>query len=166
MSSWSTAISSPSPTRPRPTIWPRHSPPAKSRPGSRGRSRSRSSPSRSFPVASWRRTTWSSSATSPSSIQPEVTALDDFLKQGGGVVVFGGDQVVAENYNRLLYDDGNGLLAGRDRPQRGRRRQEGGGLLLQSARLSPSARRRVSGRDRTRDVRADAGTLTGNITSS
>ena len=40
----------------------------------------------------------------------EVTSLDDFLKQGGGVVVFGGDQVLAENYNRLLYDDGNGLL--------------------------------------------------------
>ena len=40
----------------------------------------------------------------------EVTALDDFLKQGGGVVIFGGDQVVAENYNRLLYDDGHGLL--------------------------------------------------------
>jgi hypothetical protein len=39
-----------------------------------------------------------------------VTALDDFLKQGGGVVVFGGDQVVAENYNRLLYADGKGLL--------------------------------------------------------
>ena len=42
--------------------------------------------------------------------QPEVTALDDFLKQGGGVVIFGGDQVVADNYNRLLYDDGKGLL--------------------------------------------------------
>jgi hypothetical protein len=42
--------------------------------------------------------------------QPEVTALEDFLKQGGGVVIFGGDQVVAENYNRLLYADGNGLL--------------------------------------------------------
>ncbi len=42
--------------------------------------------------------------------QPEVTALDDFLKQGGGVVIFGGDQVVADNYNRLLYDDGRGLL--------------------------------------------------------
>ena len=40
----------------------------------------------------------------------EVTALGDFLKQGGGVVIFGGDQVVAENYNRLLYDNGNGLL--------------------------------------------------------
>ena len=39
-----------------------------------------------------------------------MAALDDFLKQGGGVVIFGGDQVVAENYNRLLYDDGNGLL--------------------------------------------------------
>ena len=42
--------------------------------------------------------------------EAEVTALDDFLKQGGGVVVFGGDQVVAENYNRLLFDDGKGLL--------------------------------------------------------
>ena len=42
--------------------------------------------------------------------QPEVDALDDFLKQGGGVVVFGGDQVVAENYNRLLYDGGKGIL--------------------------------------------------------
>jgi Aerotolerance regulator N-terminal/von Willebrand factor type A domain len=41
---------------------------------------------------------------------PEVTALDEFLKQGGGVVVFGGDQVVSDNYNRLLYEDGKGLL--------------------------------------------------------
>jgi hypothetical protein len=42
--------------------------------------------------------------------QPEVAALEDFLRQGGGVVIFGGDQVVAENYNRLLYAEGNGLL--------------------------------------------------------
>jgi len=42
--------------------------------------------------------------------QPEANALDDFLKQGGGVVVFGGDQVIAENYNRLLYASGAGLL--------------------------------------------------------
>ena len=42
--------------------------------------------------------------------QPEVTALEDYLKQGGGVVIFGGDQVVADNYNRLLYRDGQGLL--------------------------------------------------------
>jgi von Willebrand factor type A domain/Aerotolerance regulator N-terminal len=41
---------------------------------------------------------------------PEVAALEDFLKQGGGVIVFGGDQVVADNYNRLLHDDGKGLL--------------------------------------------------------
>jgi hypothetical protein len=40
----------------------------------------------------------------------EVATLDDFLKQGGGVVVFGGDQVIAANYNRLLYNDGHGLL--------------------------------------------------------
>jgi hypothetical protein len=42
--------------------------------------------------------------------QPEVAGLDDFLKQGGGVVIFGGDQVVADNYNRLLYAGGSGLL--------------------------------------------------------
>lgn len=40
----------------------------------------------------------------------EVAALDDYLKQGGGVIVFGGDQVVPENYNRLLFADGKGLL--------------------------------------------------------
>ena len=40
----------------------------------------------------------------------EVAALEDYLKQGGGVVLFGGDQVVPDNYNRLLYADGKGLL--------------------------------------------------------
>jgi hypothetical protein len=40
----------------------------------------------------------------------EVAALDAYLKQGGGVVVFGGDQVVPSNYNRLLYDEGKGIL--------------------------------------------------------
>lgn len=40
----------------------------------------------------------------------EASALDAYLKQGGGLVVFGGDQVVPENYNQLLYDGGNGLL--------------------------------------------------------
>ena len=40
----------------------------------------------------------------------EVSSLDAYLKQGGGVVVFGGDQVIAENYNQLLYVDGKGLL--------------------------------------------------------
>jgi len=34
--------------------------------------------------------------------EAEVSALEDYLKQGGGVVVFGGDQVVPDNYNRLL----------------------------------------------------------------
>jgi Aerotolerance regulator N-terminal/von Willebrand factor type A domain len=51
--------------------------------------------------------------------QDEVTVLDDFLRQGGGVVIFGGDQVVRENYNRLLYDDGNGLLPAQLGPTRG-----------------------------------------------
>jgi hypothetical protein len=42
--------------------------------------------------------------------EAEVTALDDYLKQGGGVVCFGGDQVLADNYNRYLYADGKGIL--------------------------------------------------------
>jgi hypothetical protein len=42
--------------------------------------------------------------------ESEATALDDYLKQGGGVVIFGGDQVLADNYNRLLFNDGKGLL--------------------------------------------------------
>lgn len=42
--------------------------------------------------------------------EAEVSALEDYLRQGGGVVVFGGDQVVTENYNRLLHADGKGLL--------------------------------------------------------
>ena len=45
-----------------------------------------------------------------------MTALEDFLKQGGGVVIFGGDQVVADNYNRLLYADGNGSCRSRWAP--------------------------------------------------
>jgi hypothetical protein len=42
--------------------------------------------------------------------EAEVTGLDAYLKQGGGVIVFGGDQVVPDNYNRLLFADGKGLL--------------------------------------------------------
>jgi hypothetical protein len=42
--------------------------------------------------------------------EPEVAALDDYLQQGGGVVIFDGDQVVSENYNRLLYASGKGIL--------------------------------------------------------
>ena len=42
--------------------------------------------------------------------ESEVASLDAYLKQGGGVVFFGGDQVVPDNYNRLLFADGSGLL--------------------------------------------------------
>ncbi len=42
--------------------------------------------------------------------ESEVASIDAYLKQGGGLVVFGGDQVVAENYNRHLYADGKGIL--------------------------------------------------------
>jgi hypothetical protein len=40
----------------------------------------------------------------------EVSALDAYLKQGGGVVVFGGDQVRPDNYNEALFAKGQGLL--------------------------------------------------------
>ncbi|QEH36861.1 hypothetical protein OJF2_54460 [Aquisphaera giovannonii] len=42
--------------------------------------------------------------------QSEVAALEDFVAQGGGLVFFGGDQVMPDNYNRLLHADGKGLL--------------------------------------------------------
>jgi hypothetical protein len=42
--------------------------------------------------------------------EAEVAALDAYLKQGGGVVVFGGDQVMPDNYNRYLFAEGKGLL--------------------------------------------------------
>ncbi len=43
-------------------------------------------------------------------IPREVAALEDYLNQGGGVVFFGGDQVLPDNYNRQLYADGHGIL--------------------------------------------------------
>ncbi|CAN5762451.1 BatA domain-containing protein [soil metagenome] len=43
----------------------------------------------------------------------EVRALEGVLKQGGGLVLFGGDRVLAENYNQLLFADGEGLLPAR-----------------------------------------------------
>jgi hypothetical protein len=62
--------------------------------------------------------------------QTEATALDDFLKQGGGVVVFGGDQVVPENYNRLLYADGKGLLPASIGPSVGDAAKKEGGFFF------------------------------------
>lgn len=44
--------------------------------------------------------------------EAEVGLLDAYLKQGGGVILFGGDQVVADNFNRMLYQDGKGLMPG------------------------------------------------------
>ncbi len=62
-----------------------------------------------------------------------MTALEDYLKQGGGVVIFGGDQVVAENYNRLLYRDGQGLLPASIGPSVGDAAKKEAALPLQSA---------------------------------
>ena len=86
--------------------------------------------------------------------QAEVTALDDFLKQGGGVVVFGGDQVIPDNYNRLLYADGKGLLPAAIGADRRRRREEGGGLRLQPAGLPASRSSADSAASPTRSRRA------------
>ena len=44
-------------------------------------------------------------------VSPEsVEALEGYVKQGGGLVIFTGDQVRVENYNSLLYKAGKGLL--------------------------------------------------------
>jgi hypothetical protein len=51
--------------------------------------------------------------------QSEAASLDDYLKQGGGVVIFDGDQVVPDNYNQVLYDDGKGLLPAKIGPSVG-----------------------------------------------
>ena len=57
--------------------------------------------------------------------QAEVTALEDFLKQGGGVVVFGGDQVDRRELQPAALRRRQGAAAGRDRPGGGRRGEEG-----------------------------------------
>ena len=58
--------------------------------------------------------------------QAEVTELEDFLKQGGGLAIFGGDQVIADNYNRLLYADGKGILPAALGPIMGDAAKKGG----------------------------------------
>lgn len=40
----------------------------------------------------------------------ETAVLDAYLRLGGGLVLFTGDQVLVENYNRVLHDEGRGLL--------------------------------------------------------
>lgn len=45
--------------------------------------------------------------------EPVVESLEGFVRMGGGLLVFLGDQVDVEAYNALLYRDGGGLLPGR-----------------------------------------------------
>jgi hypothetical protein len=52
------------------------------------------------------------------------------LRQGGGVVIFDGDQVMADNYNRLLYADGQGLLPAALGPSVGNAAKKEGGLAF------------------------------------
>ncbi len=58
--------------------------------------------------------------------EAEVSALEAYLKQGGGVVYFGGDMVVPENANRLLFADGKGLLPAMIGPSVGDSSKQGG----------------------------------------
>ena len=63
------------------------------------------------------------------------------------MVVFGGDQVVADNYNRLLYADGKGLLPGRrsgraSATPRRRRRPSASTRSATGTRSSPSSQAR------------------------
>lgn len=46
----------------------------------------------------------------PQFTSDEAARIDAYLKQGGGLVVFLGDKAIAENYNRVLYRDGDGPL--------------------------------------------------------
>jgi hypothetical protein len=46
----------------------------------------------------------------PRVTRADVDLLEAYLKLGGGLVVFTGDQVQVPTYNRLLYDNGRGLL--------------------------------------------------------
>lgn len=42
--------------------------------------------------------------------ETEVAALESFLASGGGVLIFGGDQVEPDNYNEYLFKNGKGIL--------------------------------------------------------
>jgi hypothetical protein len=55
-----------------------------------------------------------------SSFDPgEAEILESYLKSGGGVIWCLGDRVQAENYNRLLYRDGQGILPAKIGERRG-----------------------------------------------
>lgn len=45
--------------------------------------------------------------------QSETGLLESFVKSGGGLIIFPGDQISPDNYNRLLYADGESLLPAR-----------------------------------------------------
>lgn len=49
----------------------------------------------------------------PQVTESEVSALSNYLRQGGGLIVFGGDQVLTDNFNRLLFANGRGLVPAR-----------------------------------------------------
>jgi len=55
--------------------------------------------------------------------------LSRFVEAGGGLLVFGGDQVNIENYNRYGFADGRGLIPARlEAPKEARGRQPGDGV--------------------------------------
>ena len=72
---------------------------------------------RSLPKAGWSSAIWPIttayfSTTSGSSPPAKRSLLDAYLKQGGGLVFFLGDQVLPDRYNRELLRDGGGVSAG------------------------------------------------------
>jgi hypothetical protein len=46
----------------------------------------------------------------PSLNEKQTVALENYVRAGGGVAFFLGDQVLSKDYNRLLYKDGNGVF--------------------------------------------------------
>ena len=93
---------------------------------------------RSFPTASFRTTTWWSCATSPSSISPRRRPWTTFSSRGAG----SSSSAAIRSWPTTTIGCSTPTArdsAGGDRPERGRRRQERRGLLLQSAGLPASA---------------------------
>ena len=55
---------------------------------------------------------------------PQLTALQEYVQAGGGLVIFTGDRVNLEFYNRRLYDEGAGLAPFPIGPPKGAPRQD------------------------------------------
>jgi hypothetical protein len=65
----------------------------------------------------------------------EATILQNYVERGGGLIVWLGDRVQAENYNQLLYRDGKGVLPALLHEQVGDAKNQGRAFLFDTANL-------------------------------